>query len=405
MTTLRILWVTENYFPSRGGMAQSCDRIVYALRQAGVTIDVAHFFQRAPRQKVEARRGGRDIICPVEADPAHAMNCLWNLLAKDRDAYTHVVAFGGTLPLIAAPVYAAWLGAALVTLIRGNDFDAAVFSPKRADVLREALQRSSRVCVVSRDKAEKIKALYPATRPVWIPNGIDLSEWEPLPSHLKRARKWRKANVEPGRRVLGIFGHIKPKKGGQFFLDTLLASGLAHRFHLLFVGELDEAIVEWLRLHESDVAYHIFPFLDRYELLAHYTACDLTVIASFYDGLPNVLLESAALGVPLLASTAGGMRDVLEDDVHGFLFHPGDVHECRKAIERAAAAADDDLKQLGDNCRALVETRLSGRLEVENYLAVLHATSLAAPGAGDVHSLGEGGSDIRADRDALVEAL
>src|SRR5204862_5809754 len=138
----------------RGGMAQSCDRIVHSLRRAGVIDDVAHFSQRAQKWKTEVRRNGRDWVCPTGNVPSHAMNCLWNVLSKQPGAFTHVVAFGGVLPMIAAPVYSAWLGAPLVTLLRGNDFDTAIFSTKRADVLREPLQKSSLWCVVCRCEAK-----------------------------------------------------------------------------------------------------------------------------------------------------------------------------------------------------------------------------------------------------------
>ncbi|HSE97349.1 MAG TPA: glycosyltransferase family 4 protein, partial [Blastocatellia bacterium] len=305
-----------------------------------------------------------------------ALNLLWNLLSSDsvRSDWTHIVAFGGTLPLLAGPVFAAWLALPLITLIRGNDFDAGVFTPRRRDILREAIERAVRVCVVSRDKAEKIAALYPYVQTIWVPNGIDLSSWEPLPSHLRRAADWRREHVEPGRRVLGLFGQIKQKKGGLFFLETLLRSSRANRFHILFVGELEEEIHAWLNVHEGKIAYSLYPFTDRYDLLAYYPACDMVVMSSFYDGLPNVVLEAMALRVPLLASTAGGMGDVLIDGRHGYVFHPGDHHECRRAIERASAAGDEELKRLGSECRSLVEETLGHRAEADRYVEVLFDT-------------------------------
>jgi glycosyltransferase involved in cell wall biosynthesis len=374
--SLRLLWLTEHYYPGRGGMAQSCDRIVHGLRQAGVTVDVVHLAQRGERLTVETRRQGRDIVCPLGGDPAHALNCLWNWLASQtgRDVPTHVVAFGGVLPLLAGPTYAAWLGVPLVTLLRGNDFDAGIFLPGRREIVREALQRSARVVVVSRDKARKIAALYPQVRPVWIPNGLDLAEWEPLPSHCRQAEAWRRAAVAPGRRVLGLIGQIKPKKGGLFFLEALRDSGYADRFHLLVVGETGAEVAAWLAAHADTVAATCHPFLDRSALLAHYPACDLVVLPSLYDGLPNVLLEAAGLGVPLLASTAGGMADVLVDGEHGFLFPPGDAAGCRRAIARAAAAPDAELRRLGAACRALVATELTHTQEIERYLALLRET-------------------------------
>ena len=372
--SLRLLWLTENYHPARGGMAQSCDRIVDSLRKSAVTIDVVHFSQRAAELKVEQKSRGKLILSPPGTDPSHAMNCVWNVVSADSNDTTHVVAFGGVLPLIAGPVYAAWLGVPLITMIRGNDFDTAVFTPRRAEVLREALRRSARVTVVSRDKASKINALFPEIYPLWIPNGINLDLWEPLPSQLQRAERWRRDTVEPGRRVLGMFGHIKQKKGGLILLQALLGSGCADRFHLLFIGELDEEITNWLADHKDSVNSSIYPFADRYELLSYYPACDFVVIASLYDGLPNVLLEAAALRVPLLASTAGGMADVLEDGSHGFLFQPGNLHDCRNAVMRAAEVSADELERMGSQCRALVQSRLTHEMETERYLSLFRDT-------------------------------
>ena len=354
-------------------MAESCDRIVHALRSAGIQVDIAHLSRRATDWRVDTKQNGRDLICPIADDEADTMNRLWNLLAREN-RFSHVVAFGGALPLTAAPVYAVWLNVPLITLLRGNDFDVAIFTPRRADILREALRQSACVCVVSRDKEQKINALSPDVRTTWIPNGIDLSEWQVLPSHQKKARNWRQEQVSENRRVLGMFGHIKQKKGGVFFLETLLTCGYAEHFHLLFVGELDEAVTEFLQIHESEIAYSIFPFTDRYDLLRHYAACDFVVISSFYDGMPNVMLEAAGLGIPLLASTVGGMADVLRDGEHGFLFYPGDAHECRLALERAATILSDELQRMGDNCRLLVCESFTHEREAVAYIDVFLET-------------------------------
>src|SRR2546430_7239720 len=82
------------------------------LRGAGAAVDVVHFMPR-PRGgdwpwTVEAQAGGRYLACPVEDDPAHALNRAWSALSGDgaREDVTHVVAFGGSRPLVAGPGYA-----------------------------------------------------------------------------------------------------------------------------------------------------------------------------------------------------------------------------------------------------------------------------------------------------------
>ena len=86
--------------------------------------------------------------------------------------------------------------------------------------------------------------------------------------------------------------------------------------------------------------------------------------------MPNVLLESAALGVPLLASDAGGMRDVLIDDETALLFATGNEHDCRRrAIRRAAEVEKEDYEKLQNNCRELAKIYTHER-EAENYLEI-----------------------------------
>jgi glycosyltransferase involved in cell wall biosynthesis len=373
---LRLLWLTERYYPEQGGMAQSCDRIVTTLREAGVVIDLVHLTGKRAQWRMESGRNGRYITAPPGNDPAHALNRLWSMLeaAHAQTPWTHVVAFGGQVALLAAPVYAAWLGVPLITLLRGNDFDTGIFSLRQRPLLQAALERSAAVCVVSRDKARRITALYPQIQPHWIPNGIDLDTWALLPSERQRAADWRAEHVAPERRVLGMFGHIKPKKAGLFFLQTLLNSGYAERFHLLIVGAVSPEIEGWLEMHAGELHMSRSDFVEHSAMLWRYAACDLVVVPSFYDGMPNVLLEATALGVPLLAARVGGMADLLADREHGFLFAPGDAHDCRWAITQAATATDAELQQYGAAGRTLVASSLTHRQEAQRYLEMLYDT-------------------------------
>ena len=344
----RLLLLTENYPPDRGGMAESCDRIVRGLRRARVTVDVVHFDRRT-------------------ADPAHAINLEWNRLAGQAGLpvlhnTTHVVAFGGTLPLLAAPVFAAWLHRPLVTLLRGNELDAGLFEARRRPILEDAIRRSAAVCTVTSAQAEKVAALF-EIEPHVIVNGIDFDLWQATDGDRARGARWRAENVAPDKRVLGLFGHLKSKKGVPFFVQALLRSGLAERFHLLLVGELEETPIE--------SAHTLLPSRDRFELLPLYTTCDLVVLPSHYDGFPNVLIEAMALGIPLLASSVGGMRDVLTDGENAFLFAPSDEHACIDAVRRAAAASDETLARMGAHAQGVARTRCDAADETRRYLDVL----------------------------------
>lgn len=360
---MRLLVLTETHPPDRGGMSESCDRILRGLGREGVQLDIVHFDRRAARLEHRVTANGSLLRVPPEADVAHAMNLLWNEIERvlECGAITHVVAFGGTLPLLAAPVFAAWMNRPLVTLIRGNELDTGLFDPRRRAMLDDALRRSAAVCVLTASHAERIAALHEGVRPHVIANGIDFELWQATSADAARAESIR-ASAD-GKRILGMFGHLKNKKGVPFFVQALMRSGFADRFHLLLAGELEEPV--------EGVTHTLLPVMDRYELIPFYLASDLVVLPSHYDGFPNVLIEAMALARPLLASTAGGMRDVLTA-AEGFLFAPGDVHGCRDAIARAANASDGDLRRMGAAAEAVARRRCDARDETRRYLDVLH---------------------------------
>ena len=268
-------------------------------------------------------------------------------------------------------MYAAWLGVPLVTLIRGNDFDAAVFSTRRRPILDDALARSALVCAVSQDKVEKIAALHPGVRVRRIPNGIDRTDWAFAPSDERRAARWRGDAVAPDVQTIGLFGQLKAKKGGVLLLEALARSGAADRFHLLLAGWLEPDMEQWLQDHDGELAFTMLPFLDRYELLPWFAACDWIAIPSFYDGLPNVLIEAAALGIPMIASRTGGMADVLGDGETALLFEPGDEAGCAWALQRAAQMPAAERARLGEACRALAASELTAQLESARYVEAL----------------------------------
>jgi len=372
---LRPLVLTENYPPDRGGMAQSCDRIVRSLRAAGHPVDVAHLGRREHRPRLERQEGGLLLVSPFDDEPSHAINLLWNEVRRLPDAPSHVVAFGGATPVLAAPAIAAWLGVPLVTLLRGNDFDMGLFSLRRGWALRDALARSAAVATVSRDHQRKVSALFPVTDVRFIPNGIDPAEWSLVPHDRERAARWRGEHVSEGKRVLGMFGHLKQKKGGAFFLDALRRAGVDGRLHLLIVGDAEPEMIAHLQSIESAVSWTHVPFVDRFELLPFYAACDAVVIPSFYDGMPNVLLEAGALGVPPVASTAGGMADLLAGGENSLTFPPGDVHECRRALVEAATIPIEELRRMGERLRATVLRDFRHDLEASRYEKLLTETA------------------------------
>lgn len=376
---MRLLVLTETYPPQRGGMAQSCDRLVAGFRSRGIACDVVHFTSQQKAPEPAMQQGGSYLPVTFSDSEAHTLNVAWPLLRKLPEPDV-IMAFGGNLPVWAGPVYARWLQKPLLTCLRGNDFDMALFTPRKRDMLETALLHSQAVCVVSKEKVWKIKQLYPEVPVYFTPNGIDREEWKTTPGEEAFAQSWRSEYLQ-GRLCLGVFGQLKAKKGLGFLLDSLRMNPMREHLHFLLIGELGEDVQELLQ--NSQIAYTHEPFLDRYELLKYYRCCDGICIPSYYDGMPNVLLEAGALGIPVLATAADGMKDVLEPVLPELLFAVGDEHGCRKVIHRWQSASAEARKAWGDTLSQHLNEHYSHTLELEHYetiLAHLH-TSAAGPAA------------------------
>lgn len=368
---MRILWLTENFPPRRGGMAQACDRIVSNLRQTGLIVDVAFFSTGCKQSRVIEQQNGRLLVIAAGENPGHDLNCFWNFLTATNTAYTHVAAFGGNYPIMALPILKAWLNARAITLLRGNEFDLGIFLPQKRGMLSDAINASDAVCVLSLDQKSKVAAIHPTARLEHIPNGIDLEEWQAEPYDHKAAQQWRLENIEPERLLIGLIGQFKAKKGGQFFLENVLQANLQNRFHFLIIGDVEAQMQEWLEQNNEQLAFSQLPFLDRFELLSKYPACDFIALPSHYDGMPNVLLEAGSLAIPVIAARAGGITEVLPPKLAPLTFHPGSRDECKKALWFAAELTDKARQGLGNKLAQRIKSHFAASLENRRYLAIL----------------------------------
>lgn len=357
-------------------MAQACDRVVTHLRRAGEPIDLMYLGRRLRRWETQTVVGGHDLRCPLDDDPPHAMRRAWSALPR-RD-YSHVVAFGGPLPLHAAPVYAAWLGAPLITLLRGNDLDTGVFTPRRRAALLEALRQSAAIATVGRSIAARVRPLAPGVPVEVIANGIDLADWAAFGGDRARAAARRAEWGVGDRAVIGLFGHLKRKKGLDLLLDAIVHGGMAERCHLVCVGRLEPAMERLLDAH-PELSITRAPFIDRFRLLEWYPACDWVALPSLYDGLPNVALEAMLLGIPLICTTAGGLADVVEDGAQGFTCAPADVDELAYALRRALDCPPERRSQMGTRAAALVRTRFTAHHERQAYQRLFDRVGAGAP--------------------------
>ena len=168
-----------------------------------------------------------------------------------------------------------------------------------------------------------------------INNGVELIE--PL-SATERSAWRRKIGAGDGHFVIGCVGNYRDMKGHALLIDAFaeLARDRSD-LRLVLVGEgpmrsaLEGQITALglegrIRLHGTE--------LDPRPL---YGAFDVVVQASRSEGLPNVLLEAAAAGLPIVATAAGSSGEIVIDGQTGLLVPIEDRHALVGALGRAIA--------------------------------------------------------------------
>jgi glycosyltransferase involved in cell wall biosynthesis len=81
-------------------------------------------------------------------------------------------------------------------------------------------------------------------------------------------------------------------------------------------------------------AVHFTGSLDPASVSRLFQACSLVVLSSFSEGVPVVLMEAFAHGRPVVATRVGGVPELVENGVSGFVVSPGDPEELANAMER-----------------------------------------------------------------------
>lgn len=151
-----------------------------------------------------------------------------------------------------------------------------------------------------------------------ITNGVDCDRFSPPAS---KAEAKVAAGLPADAQVIGIVGRLVALKRHRMLLESFasLAPKLT-RLHLLVVGDGGddrEDIIAAMREHPFASRIHWTGHQN--DLRPHYQAMDLLAAPSEIEGLSNAVLEGMASAVPVLAHSACGNAEVIEDGSNGFL--------------------------------------------------------------------------------------
>jgi glycosyltransferase involved in cell wall biosynthesis len=345
--------------------------LITALRDAGVAVAVF-----APEGPYSAAVRGLGIefyhvpMAPRGKSPRRDLNSLIAYLKQLRAVRPDAFLGFTSKPNIYGSLAAHALGIPVLNNISGL---GAVFARQSlltrlvSLLYKAALRRSATVFFQNRDDLALFQrlGLVKASQCVLLPgSGVGLAHFAP-----------RKKNV--GRPFTFLFSaRLLWDKGVAEFVEAARQVRSRHgqvRFQILGIIEPQsrEAVSE-AQLGEWEKE-GVISFLGAADDVRDaFAGADCIALPSYYrEGVPRVLLEASAMGIPVITTDAPGCREAVDDQVTGFLCEPRSVASLVAAIERMLALPTTKRRAMGTAARAKMEREFREDIVHRAYLEAL----------------------------------
>lgn len=350
---MRLLWITDNHPPERGGASESSARITRGLVRRECMVDLVRAAEGGNAIREETWEGGSLFALPREGLAHFARIILPRLKAmNEKRKFDAVLAFGGPFSLILGPLYSRWLDCPLVSFFPAESFDSLIFDALGSDLADAAIRRSKAVIVQTLELEARIRALYRRSEVHSVTPGLEAEAWQVTPHDRKQARRRRLQLAPEGKTFMLMASAEKPRKGADFLLDALSGCGRAGPLHLHFLGGVPDGLRERLASEQSPSSSSE-PFGEHAAVMNALLMADVVALPSLYDGMPLFLLEAMAMGCLVLASDAGGMPEVMKNGENGLVFRAGDIGDCQGRLAELMAM---DARRQGEMRRVAAQS-------------------------------------------------
>ncbi len=238
-------------------------------------------------------------------------------LAKER-RYDLMQAFYASITGFPTVYAAQELNIPSIVSIRGNDIIRDVFKSERFPYLKWALENATQLTAVSQEGLQRARILSACpTKGRVILNTIRPQDY----SEGTQA-------FDISHPIIGSLAVFKNKKGIEVLLCAF--SMLLQQYpsaHLLLVGFVvpgeQNSFKTLVTKYNLNDKITITGRIPRQDALRYIRSMDIFAFTSLHDGCPNTVLEAMLAGVPIVATRAGAVPELIEDGKHGLLVQPG----------------------------------------------------------------------------------
>lgn len=276
---------------------------------------------------------------------------LYRVLRRERPVILHTWMFHAN---VLGRIVGRLAGVSVIITSRRN---VDIGGPSR-ELLKTATASLDDATVAVCDAARQAEIERAGARPdrvFTVYNGIDVSLYEGRPNGAIR----REFGIPPSAPLIGYIGRLHRQKGVE---DLLVAmDSVTTRVpdsHLLVVGEGECGPFLAKQMRSRGLSDAVLFTGTRHDVPQVLQDLDILVLPSLWEGLPNVILEAMASGLPVVATGVGGVPEIVVDNVTGFLVPPRQPEALSNAILRLVR--DPDLRnRMGQAGRQRVQEHFS----------------------------------------------
>lgn len=195
-----------------------------------------------------------------------------------------------------------------------------------------------------------------------IPSGVNLEHHQPIE---KRALPF---DVPNRTLVIGYFGRLSAEKGPEIFVKIAASFRGESRVQFILAGDgpMRDEIQDLIDRESLTDTLHFVGFGHLDELLP---CCDIVLVPSHLDGRPVLVMEAAAVGIPVIASRIGGIGDMISNGNSGYLCTPGEVSEFVEKIN-SLLQDPDLLVEMKKNARDFAEVHFDMNRTIGSFAEV-----------------------------------
>jgi glycosyltransferase involved in cell wall biosynthesis len=231
---------------------------------------------------------------------------------------------------------------------------------------RLVVQRIDRLVAVSRTAARSVARAFGLAEEqvAVVRNGVDTATFHPL----------AEADREPGR-ILFVGDAEDQNKGFRYLLLALRQLASSLRFQLVVVQRAwSNRPPLWARELGLEDRVTFMDSLSQEELVRQYNRAQLLVSPSLYEGFGLPAAEALACGTPVVATTAGALREIVDHGESGLVVPLGDVEALAEAV-RILLEDPARCRAMGDAGARRVRERFSWRRTAEEMTALYEEVS------------------------------